>query len=99
MKPYNLAVRRRFITVLMRDHKMSRKEALSKWDSLTDEQITKASVKYGVTPSQFDGLNINSIFDWISNNWGTILQVALSLVSIVLMLVKEEEKKNVHVDE
>ncbi len=94
MKPYNLAVRRRFITVLMRDHKMSRKEALSKWDTLTDEQINQSSMKCGVTPSQFDGLNINSILDWISNNWGTILQVALSLVSIVLMFAKEE-KKNV----
>lgn len=91
MQQYNLAVRRRFITILMKDHRMSRREALAKWDTVTQEQIDKASVKYGITPSQLD---ISSIFDWISNNWSTILQVALSLVSIVLMFAEtpEEEK-------
>lgn len=84
LNPYKLAVKRRVIKQLMDEHSYTRTQAREAWSRITDEQIEQCSVKCGVNLAGFD---MSSILDWIKNNWATILQVAISIVSIILMFL------------
>lgn len=82
LAPYKYAVKRRVIKQLMDEHSYTRQQARAAWACITEEQIAECSLKNGVDVKTFD---VTSIIDWIKNNWTTILQVAISIVSIILM--------------
>ena len=84
LTPYRYAVKRRVVKQLMDEHSYTRQQARAAWAKVTDEQIEQCSVKCGVNLAGFD---LTSIIDWIKNNWTTILQVAISIVSLILMFV------------
>lgn len=84
LTPYKLAVKRRVIKQLMDEHSYTRTQARAAWAKVTDEQIEQCSVKCGVQLAKFD---FTTIIEWIKNNWTTILQVAISVISLILMFV------------
>lgn len=85
LQPYRLAVKRQTIKLFIEKHKYSRAQARATWSHVTDKIIEQANGEVGIMAGAFDP---SSIFQWIKDNWKTILKVAMSVVGILLMFIQ-----------
>ncbi len=83
---YKYAVKRRTIKTLMDNHNYTRQQARLAWSKVTDEMIHTANTTTGVN---IEAIDPSSILKWIQDNWQTILKVALSIVSVILMFADQ----------
>lgn len=85
LNPYKIAVRKHAVKILMEKHNYTKQQARQLYSHVTDDMYEKASNMCGVDLKSF---SMQSVIEWIKAHWVQIIQVACSIIGLLLMFIQ-----------
>lgn len=85
LSPYKIAVRKHAIKILMEQHSYTKQQARQLYAHVTDDMYEKASNMCGVDLKSFSP---QSVLDWIKAHWVQIIQVACSIIGLLILFIQ-----------